>query len=114
MIQFPNPHCQARRVAPPGMGKRPFAKGVSAHGGATTFHNAEHPRIFLCPTFNRYGSMFPNRSSFRRPICPRRETSAFTVTGASAPGQNEGKTHRAEERRVGKECVSTCKSRWSR
>src|SRR3546814_4745875 len=75
MIQFPNPHCQAWRVAPPGMGKRPFAKGVSAHGGATTFHNAEHPRIFLCPTFNRYGSMFPNRSSFRRPICPRRERS---------------------------------------
>src|SRR3546814_9225449 len=24
-----------------------------------------------------------------------------------------GKVHRSEERRVGKECVSTCRSRWS-
>src|SRR3546814_14260317 len=26
---------------------------------------------------------------------------------------NEGARHRSEERRVGKECVSTCRSRWS-
>src|SRR3546814_13804504 len=25
-----------------------------------------------------------------------------------------GRAHRSEERRVGKECVSTCRSRWSR
>src|SRR3546814_14341077 len=27
--------------------------------------------------------------------------------------QHDGKTGRSEERRVGKECVSTCRSRWS-
>src|SRR3546814_8723982 len=33
-----------------------------------------------------------------------------TVIGA---GANLGMTQRSEERRVGKECVSTCRSRWS-
>src|SRR3546814_2539008 len=28
-------------------------------------------------------------------------------------GDAEGEHHRSEERRVGKECVSTCRSRWS-
>src|SRR3546814_13872933 len=31
----------------------------------------------------------------------------LTLAGALGPG------HRSEERRVGKECVSTCRSRWS-
>src|SRR3546814_18847376 len=34
---------------------------------------------------------------------------AFRVTGLRALGENL----RSEERRVGKECVSTCRSRWS-
>src|SRR3546814_15318039 len=29
------------------------------------------------------------------------------------PGDNHRLGHRSEERRVGKECVSTCRSRWS-
>src|SRR3546814_7174061 len=33
-------------------------------------------------------------------------------TFAAAPISNE-LVHRSEERRVGKECVSTCRSRWS-
>src|SRR3546814_15517433 len=28
-------------------------------------------------------------------------------------GHSQGALHRSEERRVGKECVSTCRSRWS-
>src|SRR3546814_9362549 len=28
-------------------------------------------------------------------------------------GRNRSRTRRSEERRVGKECVSTCRSRWS-
>src|SRR3546814_13126091 len=28
-------------------------------------------------------------------------------------GQDHGLVHRSEERRVGKECVGTCRSRWS-
>src|SRR3546814_3610812 len=34
-------------------------------------------------------------------------TTSSHATSSSAPGQ------RSEERRVGKECVSTCRSRWS-
>src|SRR3546814_13223432 len=35
--------------------------------------------------------------------------------GEIEPGEDERgeRTHRSEERRVGKECVSTCRSRWA-
>src|SRR3546814_20770247 len=33
---------------------------------------------------------------------------------SSDPKHNEANRRRSEERRVGKECVSTCRSRWSR
>src|SRR3546814_9517051 len=37
-----------------------------------------------------------------------------STTTSSAPGRESGRTrYRSEERRVGKECVSTCRSRWS-
>src|SRR3546814_12140284 len=35
------------------------------------------------------------------------------VTQADTPQAVIDKLHRSEERRVGKECVSTCRSRWS-
>src|SRR3546814_3727853 len=41
-----------------------------------------------------------------RPVC--RERGQRACTGADAAAGN-----RSEERRVGKECVSTCRSRWS-
>src|SRR3546814_12507897 len=37
---------------------------------------------------------------------------ASTVRAAGDPQSSEGQV-RSEERRVGKECVSTCRSRWS-
>src|SRR3546814_20030125 len=37
---------------------------------------------------------------------------AAGVVGGTAP-VNQNQTYRSEERRVGKECVSTCRSRWS-
>src|SRR3546814_15072118 len=37
-----------------------------------------------------------------------------TVPGLYALGECNFSDHRSEERRFGKECVSTCKSRWSR
>src|SRR3546814_11355027 len=37
----------------------------------------------------------------------------FGVTGRHVPTLREIGTKRSEERRVGKECVSTCRSRWS-
>src|SRR3546814_10954041 len=53
------------------------------------------------------------------------ETVAFDVVGAEyvrsiepgelvlVPNEGEVRSLRSEERRVGKECVSTCRSRWS-
>src|SRR3546814_9098026 len=40
-------------------------------------------------------------------------TQASAITFLSAPGQAYTDGMRSEERRVGKECVSTCRSRWS-
>src|SRR3546814_12855057 len=34
-------------------------------------------------------------------------------TYLKTPSDKEGQDYRSEERRVGKECVSTCRSRWS-
>src|SRR3546814_16644284 len=39
---------------------------------------------------------------------------AMTISGNAAPGYSSGAAMAgSEERRVGKECVSTCRSRWS-
>src|SRR3546814_11939492 len=38
---------------------------------------------------------------------------ACGVDGDDDDGQHNGTSVRSEERRVGKECVSTCRSRWS-
>src|SRR3546814_19400180 len=37
----------------------------------------------------------------------------FLAHGAANAGELDGTTGRSEERRGGKECVSTCRSRWS-
>src|SRR3546814_17290215 len=53
-------------------------------------------------------------SSDLRPWTPSRRAAARcgpTVPGCSSPGWCS--RPRSEERRVGKECVSTCRSRWS-
>src|SRR3546814_10369083 len=39
-------------------------------------------------------------------------TAGLSCTSATS-GSNSGPGGRSEERRVGKECVSTCRSRWS-
>src|SRR3546814_2779567 len=58
-------------------------------------------------------------------ICSGRRTRRDVGGGASGPAWEAASTsrcqrqrrarssHRSEERRVGKECVSTCRSRWS-
>src|SRR3546814_7615120 len=38
---------------------------------------------------------------------------AAVGTDTSTSANDAGGPHRSEERRVGKECVSTCRSRWS-
>src|SRR3546814_18206525 len=41
------------------------------------------------------------------------DSDAKPITGLYAVGEVLGSNLRSEERRVGKECVSTCRSRWS-
>src|SRR3546814_4229506 len=41
------------------------------------------------------------------------ESFALAICGAEGPPAYPGVRGRSEERRVGKECVSTCRSRWS-
>src|SRR3546814_11000671 len=41
------------------------------------------------------------------------EGPSWGMGGASGRTRTEGDLSRSEERRVGKECVSTCRSRWS-
>src|SRR3546814_6668506 len=59
------------------------------------------PILLWCP-LNRTG---PAKSSFGRIVMPNQLAPRKRNQGTAA--------QRSEERRVGKECVSTCRSRWS-
>src|SRR3546814_1342189 len=50
---------------------------------------------------------------FRCDDCPRHARSAIDLNGGNARIDRRRNADRSEERRVGKECVSTCRSRWS-
>src|SRR3546814_4194019 len=53
-------------------------------------------------------------STCARSLCIRSEASAAAAPKpAQSAGDNVPERRRSEERRVGKECVSTCRSRWS-
>src|SRR3546814_19714326 len=49
----------------------------------------------------------------RKVILPREKWYDFYTGAYVGGGEVITVTHRSEERRVGKECVSTCRSRWS-
>src|SRR3546814_12892014 len=62
----------------------------------------------------------PARTMTRGPAWQRAMATSNTVTRAPAPSERGPAASvgakarsRSEERRVGKECVSTCRSRWS-
>src|SRR3546814_13681214 len=46
------------------------------------------------------------------PVLPSKEDFPYTIRLTSDITESNGSS-RSEERRVGKECVSTCRSRWS-
>src|SRR3546814_11759154 len=61
-----------------------------------------------------------SRYSLLRPPTPRASAGALVTTKSvvdealgELPGWNLADLYRSEERREGKECVSTCRSRWS-
>src|SRR3546814_9827770 len=57
-------------------------------------------------------TMTPRRRSARASR-QRGRSSPISTSGASAHRRARRSSKRSEERRVGKECVSTCRSRWS-
>src|SRR3546814_14250881 len=59
---------------------------------------AELEKTFDCPVIEAYGMTEASHQMASNPLPP----------AARLPG-----SVRSEERRVGKECVSTCRSRWS-
>ena len=52
----------------------------------------------------------PMSAALRKPFCP---WAALTNTAGKARNATGSSDGRSEERRVGKECVSLCRSRWS-
>src|SRR3546814_4958671 len=65
-------------------------------------HSPRRNRHILAVTVNEMGWLPPSLTASR---C----ASVFLVQATNGKDGN----HRSEERRVGKECVSTCRSRWS-
>src|SRR3546814_16721840 len=60
------------------------------------------------------GRRFLAMAANRDPSMQTLRTQMTNLYGKSAPNSiTGGITYRSEERRVGKECVSTCRSRWS-
>src|SRR3546814_20042736 len=88
----------------------------------SSFKGLNPPRLGGLDAFAsyNYGKLFtwmiPRNYDTKYWMQPQHYTSA--LGGAPNPNSNEEtnkapETRRSEERRVGKECVSTCRSRWS-
>src|SRR3546814_9582573 len=59
------------------------------------------------------GALAHGQGGLDLPGRPRRHFRQRERRAKAAPDLQQGETRRSEERRVGKECVSTCRSRWS-
>src|SRR3546814_19736472 len=91
--------------------RKGHSKSASQGGGCVKAEFAE--LIFLLQ--NKSWTPFPVQSA--GPSDPVEDQSFEMQLGKSAPGHlcdlRSDRAHRSEERRVGKECVSTCSLRWS-
>src|SRR3546814_10069407 len=68
------------------------------------------------------GTLWPKHEAFRlhllrthrgHPVVQMPQSIHYADPAAAAEMAEAIRNHRSEERRVGKECVSTCRSRWS-
>src|SRR3546814_2858708 len=55
----------------------------------------------------------PRSRSRRRTTLPKNHPSRHSLAKGTHRNETQRDSRRSEERRVGKECVSTCRSRWS-
>src|SRR3546814_20592251 len=60
-----------------------------------------------------HGMMNSRNSRYRKQILAAVSLIGMVVAQNAAAQEQAAQTDRSEERRVGKECVSTCRSRWS-
>src|SRR3546814_18110266 len=95
---------------------RAFAEFVAATGYVTVAEIPPDPRLYpdLDPEFAVPASLVFQRTATPVPLDDFRQWWAL-VPGADwrHPTGPDSGIDRSEERRVGKECVSTCRSRWS-
>src|SRR3546814_6086009 len=61
--------------------------------------------------YGRFRFIRPEAQALWAPAMPDWQADGEFIGGSDDEGG--GRWHRSEERRVGKECVSTCRSRWS-
>src|SRR3546814_11883570 len=69
--------------------------------------------VFRIPVAGQRGFVLRNYSISSSPAVKGRYRITVKREAAPEPGLPDGVSSRSEERRVGKECVSTCSSRWS-
>src|SRR3546814_15535124 len=59
------------------------------------------------------GAILVGRAAYRASACAAPQVSAIAARAVSPDMARRPMRRRSEERRVGEECVSTCRSRWS-
>src|SRR3546814_12031271 len=87
-----------------------------AGNGCATFRYQAHAREDegqCCCSEHFKETFYPQVHHPPAPVLHDGDVSAFAIEQTSAIEQADGNGGRSEERRVGKECVSTCRSRWS-
>src|SRR3546814_12328049 len=85
--------------------------GFSGVAPEATVRPSYHPAVLL--KLYVYGYLNRVQSSRRLEREAGRNVEVMWLTGRLAPDHKTIADFRSEERRVGKECVSTCRSRWS-
>src|SRR3546814_11145716 len=105
-------------VSADGLNVRPVTVDEFQIGNAETYDVIIQPTedkafTFVAETIERSGmarATFAPRLGMTAPVPPLRPRPTLTMKDMGMGGMDP----RSEERRVGKECVSTCRSRWSR
>src|SRR3546814_20967941 len=89
-------------IAGGGVGGQPLALPLANHGLTSQIVDPADPVATIAPGFDGRASAIASAT-----------WQMFEVPGIAGRLSGEGCPIRSEERRVGKECVSTCRSRWS-
>src|SRR3546814_19655231 len=85
----------------------PRTNGIARHRGLCSAYGDKHPQLIRCSQFNNsYEPKYQYTLIYY--LLKNLQISAYDDLSLG-----DYLVRRSEERRVGKECVSTCRSRWS-